>query len=71
MYPVSILPAAQKPPAPPDVGLNISEIDILNGFSINRGGLRRLSIACHEIKEFATVVIHRAAPNSIIPIVLI
>ena len=45
MYPVSIRPAAQNPPAPPEVGLNISEIDILNGFSINRGGLRKLSIA--------------------------
>ena len=55
MYPVSILPAAQKPPAPPDVGLNISEIDILNGFSINLGGLRRLSIACHEMKKLASL----------------
>ena len=49
MYPVSMRPAAQNPPAPPEVGLNISEMDILNGFSINRGGLRKLSIACQII----------------------
>ena len=45
MYPVSIRPAAQNPPPLLEVGLKMSEIDILNGFSINRGGLRKLSIA--------------------------
>ena len=49
MYPVSILPAAQNPPPPPEVGLKTSEIDIRNGLSIKRGGLRRLSIPCQMI----------------------
>ena len=45
MYPVSILPAAQNPPLLEVEGLKMSEIDIRKGFSIKRGGLRRLSIA--------------------------
>ena len=49
MYPVSIRPAAQNPPAPLVVGLKISDMDIRNGLSISRSGLRKSSIALKGI----------------------
>ena len=56
MYPVSILPAAQNPPLLEVEGLKMSEIDIRNGFSIKRGGLRRLSIAFIVKKEHINTI---------------